>query len=235
MASPDVRRLPVLPERRQREPLHCAGIHGLGRRRRLRRVRSHRRALRIQDPGRVLRREAAPLFSACHRFPRPQALRAAAGRPARHLRLWGLRPPDGPGRPPRGRHGACHDTGRRRPRARPRPRLRLRTGSRRSPTGAAQRRDPVRPGRDAFLPAMAALDRGGHLAIAGIHLTDIPALNYDRHLFQERELVSVTANSRSATARSSWRSPPRYRSGPRRRNTPSIWPRTRLRTWPGTP
>ena len=34
------------------------------------------------------------------------------------------------------------------------------------------------------LPAMAALDRGGRLAIAGIHLTDIPALNYDRHLFQ---------------------------------------------------
>ena len=43
---------------------------------------------------------------------------------------------------------------------------------------------------------MAALDRGGRLAIAGIHLTDIPALNYERHLFQERELVSVTANSR---------------------------------------
>ncbi len=46
------------------------------------------------------------------------------------------------------------------------------------------------------LPAMAALDRGGRLAIAGIHLTDIPVLNYDDHLFQERELVSVTANSR---------------------------------------
>jgi alcohol dehydrogenase, propanol-preferring len=46
------------------------------------------------------------------------------------------------------------------------------------------------------LPAMAALDRGGRLAIAGIHLSDIPALDYDVYLFEERELVSVTANTR---------------------------------------
>ena len=44
--------------------------------------------------------------------------------------------------------------------------------------------------------ALAALDRGGTLAVAGIHLTDIPALNYERHLFQERTLRSVTANTR---------------------------------------
>jgi propanol-preferring alcohol dehydrogenase len=44
--------------------------------------------------------------------------------------------------------------------------------------------------------ALAALDRGGTLAIAGIHLTDIPMLNYERHLFQERELRSVTSNTR---------------------------------------
>jgi propanol-preferring alcohol dehydrogenase len=46
------------------------------------------------------------------------------------------------------------------------------------------------------LPAMAALDRGGRLSIAGIHLSDIPALEYQTHLFEERELVSVTANTR---------------------------------------
>jgi alcohol dehydrogenase, propanol-preferring len=46
------------------------------------------------------------------------------------------------------------------------------------------------------LPAMAALDRGGRLAIAGIHLSDIPSLDYDAYLFQEREMVSVTANTR---------------------------------------
>jgi alcohol dehydrogenase, propanol-preferring len=44
--------------------------------------------------------------------------------------------------------------------------------------------------------ALAALDRGGTLAIAGIYLTDIPPLNYDAHLFQERQLRSVTANTR---------------------------------------
>lgn len=44
--------------------------------------------------------------------------------------------------------------------------------------------------------ALAALDRGGTVAIAGIHLSDIPPLNYDDHLFQERTLRSVTANTR---------------------------------------
>ncbi len=46
-------------------------------------------------------------------------------------------------------------------------------------------------------PALEALDRGGTLAIAGIHLTDIPTLDYQRHLFGERQLCSVTANTRN--------------------------------------
>ena len=46
-------------------------------------------------------------------------------------------------------------------------------------------------------PALAALDRGGTLSIAGIYLTDIPPLNYDQHLFQERQLRSVTSNTRN--------------------------------------
>jgi propanol-preferring alcohol dehydrogenase len=45
-------------------------------------------------------------------------------------------------------------------------------------------------------PALEALDRGGILAIAGIHLTDVPALSYEKHLFEERSLCSVTANTR---------------------------------------
>ena len=44
--------------------------------------------------------------------------------------------------------------------------------------------------------ALTALDRGGTLALAGIHLTDIPVLNYQQHLFQERQIRSVTANTR---------------------------------------
>ena len=45
-------------------------------------------------------------------------------------------------------------------------------------------------------PALAALDQGGTLAVAGIHLTDIPALDYQAHLFRERTLTSVTSNTR---------------------------------------
>src|SRR4030095_3784358 len=44
--------------------------------------------------------------------------------------------------------------------------------------------------------ALSGLDRGGTLAIAGIHLTDIPVLNYEQHLFYERSVRSVTANTR---------------------------------------
>jgi propanol-preferring alcohol dehydrogenase len=45
-------------------------------------------------------------------------------------------------------------------------------------------------------PGLAALDRGGTLAVAGIYLTAIPSLDYEAHLFQERKLRSVTANTR---------------------------------------
>ena len=45
--------------------------------------------------------------------------------------------------------------------------------------------------------ALRALDRGGTLAVAGIWLSDIPRLNYDAELFEERRLRSVTANTRN--------------------------------------
>jgi propanol-preferring alcohol dehydrogenase len=44
--------------------------------------------------------------------------------------------------------------------------------------------------------ALGRLDRGGTLAVAGIHLSDVPSLDYARHLFEERTLTSVTANTR---------------------------------------
>jgi alcohol dehydrogenase, propanol-preferring len=44
--------------------------------------------------------------------------------------------------------------------------------------------------------ALRALDRGGTLAVAGIWLSDIPALRYADELFLERRLRSVTANTR---------------------------------------
>jgi len=53
------------------------------------------------------------------------------------------------------------------------------------------------PAGETVPDALAALDRGGALAVAGIHLSDIPVLDYQRHLFQERQLRSVTANTRA--------------------------------------
>jgi propanol-preferring alcohol dehydrogenase len=44
--------------------------------------------------------------------------------------------------------------------------------------------------------ALQALDRGATLAVAGIWLSAIPTLDYAAHLFQERRLRSVTANTR---------------------------------------
>lgn len=45
--------------------------------------------------------------------------------------------------------------------------------------------------------ALRALERGGTLAVAGIVLSQIPALDYDADLFQERQLRSVTSNTRA--------------------------------------
>ena len=44
--------------------------------------------------------------------------------------------------------------------------------------------------------ALRALDRGGTLALAGIHMSPIPSLDYDRDVFGERVIRSVTANTR---------------------------------------
>jgi propanol-preferring alcohol dehydrogenase len=44
--------------------------------------------------------------------------------------------------------------------------------------------------------ALAALAPGGTLACAGIHMSAIPPLDYAAHLFEERTLTSVTANTR---------------------------------------
>lgn len=52
------------------------------------------------------------------------------------------------------------------------------------------------PVGDLVPTALRALDRGGTLAIAGIHLTDIPTLRYE-WLFEERQIRSVTANTRT--------------------------------------
>ncbi len=45
--------------------------------------------------------------------------------------------------------------------------------------------------------ALRALERGGTLAVAGIYLSEIPPLDYESELFYEKNLRSVTANTRA--------------------------------------
>lgn len=52
------------------------------------------------------------------------------------------------------------------------------------------------PAGDIVPYALAALAPGGTLACAGIHMSDIPALDYRRHLFHEKTLTSVESNTR---------------------------------------
>ena len=52
------------------------------------------------------------------------------------------------------------------------------------------------PAGELVLPALAALKKGGTLALAGIHMTPIPAMDYERYVFYERDLRSVTCNTR---------------------------------------
>lgn len=44
--------------------------------------------------------------------------------------------------------------------------------------------------------ALADLDKGGTVALAGIHMSDLPAMAYEPALFWEKTLQSVTANTR---------------------------------------
>lgn len=53
------------------------------------------------------------------------------------------------------------------------------------------------PAGELVPPALDALKKGGTLALAGIYMTAIPPLDYERHIFYDRSIVSVTANTRA--------------------------------------
>ncbi len=53
------------------------------------------------------------------------------------------------------------------------------------------------PAGDLVPPALEALEKGGTLALAGIYMTSIPPLDYEKHLFYERDVHSVTCNTRT--------------------------------------
>ena len=71
-------------------------------------------------------------------------------------------------------------------------------------TGRTEEKPPVKldaavvfaPAGEVVLKALEALDRGGTAALAGIHMSPIPAMDYERHLFYEKTLRSVTAATR---------------------------------------
>jgi propanol-preferring alcohol dehydrogenase len=46
-------------------------------------------------------------------------------------------------------------------------------------------------------PALEQLEKGGTLALAGIYMSAVPSLDYEKHLFYERNICSVTANTRA--------------------------------------
>lgn len=52
------------------------------------------------------------------------------------------------------------------------------------------------PAGDLVPLALEALAAGGTVACAGIHMSDVPPLDYQRHLFREKTLCSVTSNTR---------------------------------------
>jgi len=44
--------------------------------------------------------------------------------------------------------------------------------------------------------ALEKIQKGGTLSLAGIHMSAIPTLDYEKHVFYERDICSVTANTR---------------------------------------
>jgi propanol-preferring alcohol dehydrogenase len=52
------------------------------------------------------------------------------------------------------------------------------------------------PAGELVLPALESLNKGGTLSLAGIYMTPIPQMDYGRYVFYERDIHSVTCNTR---------------------------------------
>ena len=174
-------------------------VHGLGRRRWFRRIRRRRRGVRVRIPENFSSQEAAPLL--CAGIIGYRALRRAELPPGGRLGIWGF-------------GGSAHLAAQVALAAGAEVHVRTRGEAARQlarELGAASvgdSFDPVdvparrrascsRPAGELVPAALETLDRGATLVVAGIYLSDIPQLNYEKHLFQERSLRSVTANTRA--------------------------------------
>ena len=192
-AVPAVRAIGVARARRT-----CArlGVHRLGRRRRFRRVLAAPAAfvyrLRPMPPV-----TTAPLL--CAGIIGFRALRRAnlpAGRPTRPLRVRLQRPPRRADRDRLGRRGLRDDARRAEPRARPGTRCRI-CGREAAPPPEPLDSAIVFAPAGALVPvALAATRSGGTVVLAGIEMSDIPSMSYEASLFRERDLRTVTANTR---------------------------------------
>jgi alcohol dehydrogenase, propanol-preferring len=52
------------------------------------------------------------------------------------------------------------------------------------------------PAGELVPPALESLKKGGTLSLAGIYMTPIPQMDYERYVFYERDIHSVTCNTR---------------------------------------
>jgi propanol-preferring alcohol dehydrogenase len=52
------------------------------------------------------------------------------------------------------------------------------------------------PAGELIPPALRAMKKGGTLSLAGIHMSDVPSMKYEECLFHEKNIRSVTANTR---------------------------------------
>jgi propanol-preferring alcohol dehydrogenase len=53
------------------------------------------------------------------------------------------------------------------------------------------------PAGEVVPPALRALGKGGTLAVAGVHMSDLPSMDYDTCLFHEKTVTSVASNTRA--------------------------------------
>ena len=197
MAARDLRHLSMVPWWR-REPLHRVALHRLGRRRRLAEYTVVPEAYAYRIPDGIPDVQAAPLL--CAGIIGYRSLRRASVPPGGTLGIYGF-------------GGSAHLTAQvavsqgidvhvftRGEAAR---QLALELGA--SSAGAVDDEPPVKldsaivfaPAGEVVPLALAALDRHGTVALAGIHMSDFPPLDYQRHLFGEKTLTSVTSNTRA--------------------------------------
>ena len=197
VAAPDRRGVPLLPAGCG-EPLPGVAVHRVGRRRRVRRLHDAVPAdFAYALPGGYPPAELAPLL--CAGIIGYRALRRAELPAGGKLGIYGFGASAHLTAQVAIARGARVHVLTRSPQARE---LALELGVA-SAGGAADAPPEPLDAAILFAPAgglvpvaLRALDRGGTLAIAGIHLSEIPALDYERELFQERTVRSVTANTR---------------------------------------